>query len=155
MRINKLYIVIGLILAFGIFFELAAHADETNQKTTITFSAPVRIPGQVLPAGGYVFTVDPDDQNIVTIAGADSNVIYATLLTASTLDLNPANDTTVTLAEEGAGQNAVLVKWVYPGNTAGHQFIYPQQQEQELTSAAQETFVGNRPLPTATYGGGN
>ena len=67
MRINKLYIVIGLVIAFALFFELAAHADATNELTKITFSAPVQIPGQVLPAGSYIFEqADPaDDLNLV------------------------------------------------------------------------------------------
>ena len=32
-----------------------AYADEWDQKTIFTFSAPVEIPGQVLGAGTYVF----------------------------------------------------------------------------------------------------
>lgn len=55
MRVNKLYIAVGLIIAFGLFFELAAHADTTNHKITITFSAPMQTSGQVLPAGTYIF----------------------------------------------------------------------------------------------------
>ena len=43
MKINKGYIVIGLIIAFTLFFELAAHADVWDQTTTIPFSAPVQI----------------------------------------------------------------------------------------------------------------
>jgi len=37
MRINKLSIVLGLVIAFGLFFEFAAHADEMNESTKITF----------------------------------------------------------------------------------------------------------------------
>ena len=55
MKINKALIIVGMLIAFGLFFELAAHADENNQETTITFSAPVQIPGQVLSAGTYTF----------------------------------------------------------------------------------------------------
>jgi hypothetical protein len=39
MKINKGYILAGLIIAFSLFFELAAHADEVDQATTITFPA--------------------------------------------------------------------------------------------------------------------
>ena len=55
MKINKLYIAIGLVIAFGLFFEFAAHADEANEATTITFSAPIQIPGQVLPGWNLHF----------------------------------------------------------------------------------------------------
>jgi hypothetical protein len=54
MKIQKTYIIIGLIIAFAAFFELTAHADELDQTTILTFSQPVEIPGQVLPAGTYV-----------------------------------------------------------------------------------------------------
>jgi Protein of unknown function (DUF2911) len=136
------------------FFELAAHADEVNQKTTITFSAPVQIPGQVLPAGNYVFTVDPEGQNLVRIANTEGNV-YASLQTASTQDINPADETTVVLAEQGASQPPVLLKWIYPGNTVGHEFIYPRQQEQGLARATATTIVANPPTIAAEYAGSN
>jgi hypothetical protein len=39
----------------------AAHADEWTKLTYFTFSAPVEMPGMVLPAGSYKFELaDPD-----------------------------------------------------------------------------------------------
>ena len=35
-----------------------ARADEWDKKTIVSFSAPVQIPGTVLPAGTYVFKVN-------------------------------------------------------------------------------------------------
>jgi hypothetical protein len=68
MRILKLYIAIGLILALGMFFEIAAHAEDTNQEVTISFNAPVKIPGQVLPAGTYRFKPVQSDERVVRIS---------------------------------------------------------------------------------------
>ena len=31
MKMHKLYIALGLMIAFVLFFEFAAHADETNE----------------------------------------------------------------------------------------------------------------------------
>jgi hypothetical protein len=43
-----------------------ATASEWDQKTIFTFSGPVEIPGQVLPAGTYVFKlVEPNSQERV------------------------------------------------------------------------------------------
>ena len=47
MKINKIALLIGFAITAVLFFEVAAHADEVNQSTEITFSAPVEIPGQV------------------------------------------------------------------------------------------------------------
>jgi len=129
MKINKSYIAIGLIIAFTLFFELAAHADESDQATTITFNQPIQIPGQVLAAGTYLFKlVDSNsNQNIVQVFNADRTVLYATLQTIATERQEPTGHTVVTLAKQGAGQPDALLKWFYPGRETGNEFLYPTQ----------------------------
>jgi hypothetical protein len=156
MRINKFYIAIGMIIALGLFLEVAAHADERNQETTITFSAPVQIPGQVLPAGTYRFELaDPDngDLDLVHISNADGTVLYATLQTVPTEGADPSGEPVVTLATAESSAPDFLVKWFYPGNTTGHKFIYSTQQEREIAHATQETFLGNQPMSAGFAGG--
>ena len=147
MKINKGYIAVGLIIAFGLFFELAAHADESDQATTITFSQPIRIPGQVLPAGSYLFKLvnTGSGQNIVQIFNADRTVLYATLQTIQTDRLEPTGHTVVALAEQGTGQPDVLLKWFYPGRETGNEFLYPTQTEKELAQDKQQVVVANQP----------
>jgi hypothetical protein len=147
MKIHKLCIVLGLLIAFGVFYELAAHADETNESTKITFSAPIQIPGQVLPAGTYIFqqAAPNDDLNVVQIFNADGSALYATLQTVSAERTEATGDTAITLAEPENGQ-PVLVKWFYPGRLTGHEFVYPKQQEQQIAQAKQETLVGNESM---------
>jgi hypothetical protein len=153
MKIHKLYIALGLLIAFGVFFELTAHADETNELTKITFSAPVQIPGQVLPAGTYVFQqAEPnDDLNLIHIFNADGSTLRATLQTVPADRKEATGDTAITLAEPESG-HPVLVKWFYPGRLTGHEFVYPKQQEQEIAHAKQETFVGNESMSNAEAG---
>lgn len=147
MKINKGYIAVGLIIAFALFFELAAHADESDQATTITFNEPIQIPGQVLSAGTYLFKLaDPDStQNVVQVFNADRTVLYATISTIATERREPAEDTIVTLAEPQSGGPAVLVKWFYPGHETGNEFLYPKQMERELAQDKQQTIVANQP----------
>ncbi len=156
MRINRLYIALGFVIAFAMFFEIAAHADETNELTRITFSAPVQIPGQVLPAGTYIFEkADPSgDQNLVRIFNADRNVLYATLQTVSAERREPTGDTAITMATPESGGPEMLVKWFYPGELIGHEFMYSKQQEQQIAHATEETVVGDRVLP-GSEGAGN
>jgi hypothetical protein len=156
MGINKLYIVIGLIIAFGLFAEVAAHADERNQETIITFSAPVQIPGQMLPAGTYRFELaDPDsgDLDMVRITSTDGSILYATLQTVPTASAEPSEDPVITLAAgESGAPDFFLTKWFYPGDTTGHEFIYSKAQERELAHATQETFVGNHAMSSGFAG---
>jgi hypothetical protein len=144
MKIHKLNIVFGLMIAFVLMFELAAHADETDQLTKITFSAPIQIPGQVLPAGTYTFRQadTTSDLDLIQIYNADRSVLYATVQTVSAERQEPTDNTSITFAEQGNGKPDVLVKWFYPGDTDGHEFVYSKQQEQAIAQATQETFVG-------------
>jgi hypothetical protein len=154
MKINKLYIVVGLIFAFGLFFAIAAHADERNQETIITFSAPVKIPGQVLPAGTYRFQLaDPiNNLDMVRIYNADGTALYATLQTISTHRNRLDGDTVVTLAAPESGGPNFLVKWFYPDNADGHEFVFSKQQEREIASAARANYVANKSTPTENAG---
>src|ERR1700692_4682276 len=128
MKINKGYIIAGMVIAFMLFFEIAAHADMRDQMTILTFSEPVQIPGQVLPAGTYSFKLANTDtrQNVVQIFSADGTVVLATLQTASTERLKATGDTVITLAE-GSSEPVTLVKWFYPGSLIGNEFLYSKQ----------------------------
>jgi len=145
MKINKGYILAGLIIAFSLFFELAAHAGEADQATTITFSQPIQIPGQVLPAGTYLFKLANTDteRNTVQILNAERTVLYATVHTIPTEPHEPTGDTVIALAEQEGGQPDVLLRWFYPGNETGNEFVYPKQKENELARDKQQTIVAN------------
>jgi len=159
MKINKGYIALGLIIAFTLFFELAAHADEFDQATTLTFSEPIQIPGQMLPAGTYLFRlVDANSgENLVQVFNSDRTVLYATLQTVPTERVEPTGHTTITLAEQGSGKPDVLLKWFYPGNLTGHEFVYSGQKEKELAQDTQRTIVSDQPTNanSDTSGAGN
>lgn len=153
MRIHKLYIIVGMLIAFGVFFELAAHADEANEATTITFSAPVQIPGRVLPAGTYLFQqADSNYLNLVQIFNADRSLLYATLETVPADRMNSTAHTAMTLAEP-ASRTPILVNWFYPGRLTGHEFVYPKAQKQEITQSKQEVLLGNGATASAEAAG--
>ena len=146
MKINKRYIAVGMIIAFTLLFELAAHADESDQSTTITFNQPIQIPGQVLPAGTYSLKLlnNNSDQNVVQIFNSDQTHLYATLQTIAAERQDPTGDTVITLAEQGGGKPDALLKWFYPGLDTGHEFVYSGQQEKQLAQDTQQTIVANQ-----------
>src|SRR5437868_11372587 len=152
MKINKGYILAGLIIAFSLFFELAAHADESDQATTITFSQPIQVPGQVLPAGSYLFKLASTDfnRNTVQIFNVDRTLLYATVQTIPTERREPTGDTEIALAEQGPGQPDILLRWFYPGSETGNEFLYPKQKENEIAQDKQQTIVANHPMISNT-----
>jgi hypothetical protein len=158
MKINKTYIILGLIIAFICFFELEARADESDQATTITFNQLIQIPGQILPAGTYLLKLaSPDYQNLVQVLNSDGTVLYATLQTVAAERREPTGNTAVTLAEQGAGKPDVLLKCFYPGRLIGNEFLYPKQTEKELAQDRQQTIVANQKTVSNsdTTGAGN
>ena len=145
MKINPSYVIVGLIIAFTLIFELVAHADPWDQSSAITFSEPIQIPGQVLTAGTYLFKLADSNSNlnIVQIFNADRTVLYATLQTVATERREPTGFTVLALAEQGAGQPDALLKWFYPGRETGNEFVYSTQKEKELAQDRQQTVGAN------------
>jgi hypothetical protein len=121
-------VVMGLALAPG------ARADEYNEKTVITFSGPVEIPGVhlkgwgVLPAGTYVFKIvdSQSDRHIVQIFSADEKTVYATILAIPNYRLKVTSKTVTTFRERPAGEPEALRAWFYPGKNWGEEFVYPK-----------------------------
>lgn len=141
MKFNKLAFVIAFVLSAILFAEVYAHADEADQSTKLTFSRPVEIPGQFLPAGTYLFKLaDPNNLNLVRISSADGTRLYATLQTISTERPEPTEDTVVALAQQPNERPDALLKWFYPGDTTGHEFVYPDQEQQQLAQYRRQTI---------------
>ena len=131
-----------LLLAFLMVLP-AARADEGNQATRVTFNQPVQIPGRVLAAGTYWFIL-PDnaaDNYQVRIYNADRTVFYGTVLTINAERLKVTDKSAFTFATHDSAEPKALVTWFYPGETIGHEFLYPKQVSKELAKAKQVTVV--------------
>jgi hypothetical protein len=114
-----------------------AKADEWDQKTVLTFSEPVELPGQVLSPGAYTFKLaDSDsDRNIVQVFNKDETHLYGTFLAVPDYRLQPAGKTIVTFEERPAGSPEAVRAWFYPGDNYGHEFVYPKARAVELAKA--------------------
>jgi hypothetical protein len=144
MKINKVALLIAFAIASVLFLEVVAHADEADQSIKITFNQAIEIPGQILPAGTYLFKLaDPNNLDLVRIFNSEGTRLYATLETATAERSKPTGDTVVVLAEQPDGGHETLVKWFYPGSTSGHEFVYSKQEEQQLAQDRQQTIVAN------------
>ena len=146
--------MIAFVVAFVLFFEVSAHADMSDQATQITFSKQVQIPGQVLPAGTYWFLLAniSEQQDVVQIYNSDRSKLYATLETASIERQQATGDTVVKLAQQESSKPEALVAWFYPGETTGHEFLYPKDQEKQLSQDNQQTVVATPSSNNASAG---
>jgi hypothetical protein len=121
------------VLGFGLM-AVRATADEYDKKTIVTFSAPVEVPGRVLPAGTYVFKLldSPSDRHIVQIYDADEKKLYANILAVPDYRLKPSDKPVLRFEERPSGQPEALEAFFYPGDDYGQQFVYPHKRAVEL-----------------------
>lgn len=137
---SKKFLIVGLslILFYALAMPSSLMASEYDQATKLTFSGPVEVPGRVLPAGTYWFTLmnSDSDRNIVQIWNEDRSQLVATILTVADYRYQPSGQTVVNFAERPGDQPEAIEAWFYPGETFGHEFIYPKS---EATALAQQT----------------
>ncbi len=124
----------AVAMLFCTGFLPAARADEWNKETVVTFTEPVEIPGQVLPAGTYVFKLADtlSDRTLVQIFNRDQNHIYATLLAIPDYRLQPTGKTVIHFEERNANAPRAIQAWFYPGDQYGFEFVYPNSRAVEL-----------------------
>jgi hypothetical protein len=126
--VRKLFGVILVICALlsSTTFAPRVLADERDKKTIVTFSESVQIPGQILPAGTYIFKLANSQYNrhIVQIWNADQNEILASVITVPNTRFGTPDDSVFEFDERPSGSPQALKAWFYPGNTTGEEFIY-------------------------------
>jgi hypothetical protein len=143
--VGRALVCASAIAALGILWPGNALA-QSNDKTTVTFSGPVEIPGvgaQVLPAGTYVFRLFDSlvDRHIVQILNADESHIYSTILAVPNYRLQTTDQTVITFAERPVGQPAALRAWFYPGDNSGQEFVYPRQRAVEIARETNQPVI--------------
>ncbi len=140
MNVRKALSVLGLLLAVTIMVPVAP-ADDWNQTTRLTFSQPVQIPGQVLPAGTYWFQLaNTDNRHLVQIFREDRTLI-AVLRSIPRVRDGHGTEGAITLANRGGTRPEAVVAWFFIGAAEGHEFLYPKQEKQELAHSTRTTLV--------------
>jgi len=138
---------IGLLSAV---FSPPITADPWNQETKVTFNQPVEIPGQVLPAGTYVFRLmdSPSNRNIVQVFSEDRAHLFATVLAIPDYRLQPSDKTVLMFEERPKDSPEAIKAWFYPSDDYGHEFVYPHRRALELAQANQQTVLATSSEPT-------
>ena len=126
MQTLRVVVFVVCTVLFCAILAPGARADQWDKKTIVTFSDAVEVPGQVLPAGTYIFrlTDSPTDRHIVQIWNADETQILATTMTIPNTRFGRP-DKSIFEFEERAGNSPMALKvWFYPGDSTGQEFIY-------------------------------
>lgn len=140
MKLVKTILAVLALTLLGATLASGARADEWNKKTVLTFSQPVEIPGQILPAGTYTFVLldSPSDRHIVQIFDADGSHLITTVLAINNYRLRPTGDTVAKFAERAGDNPEALKAWFYPGDNFGQEFVYPKPRAILLAAVVKE-----------------
>lgn len=119
-----------------------------NQDTYFTFSQAVELPKTTLPAGTYFFQLmdSPSNRHIVKVMSQDRTKLHATLLAIPYYSTDRPSDEPqvrfleVPAANGVAASNAIKI-WFYPGNTVGHEFIWPRDRALALARATSQSVL--------------
>jgi hypothetical protein len=141
---SKLQTKILLFIGLGAMaLAPAARADAWNQKTVVTFSEAVEVPGQILPAGTYVFKLvnSSTSRHIVQVFSKDEKRVFGTFLAIPNYRQRVADKTIIRFEERAPGSPQAIKAWFYPHRTYGHEFVYPKAEAVALAKA------NNTPVP--------
>ena len=113
-----------------------------QERTVLRFDRPVMVPGKTLQPGTYVFRLadSKSDRNLMQIYTADpDNPVHENRLVATTMTVpmrreQPNGDIVLKFSETSADANSpvALKGFFYPGTLYGHQFVYTDQQAQDI-----------------------
>jgi hypothetical protein len=118
---------------------VSAQQPDTRDRTIMTFSNGVELPGLRLEAGTYVFKLaDTASRNVIQVFDKDEKDILGQWLFVSAERPEVSGDTVVTFRETASTSTPAVQYWYYPGEKIGKEFIYPKDQAMRI---AQRTGV--------------
>lgn len=126
MKNLRILLVFAGLACLSISLTPMAKAGDWDEKTMLTFSEPVEIPGVTLPAGSYIFKLlgSPVDRNLVQVLSADERKVYATIHAIPNFRWNTVEKTTIVYEAGQAGAPHAIKRWFFPAYSYGHEFVY-------------------------------
>jgi len=136
-------IVTALVIALvAVFAGTTAAQTDTRDRTFLTFSGAVEMPGVTLPAGTYVFKLaDTPSRNVVEVWDRDEKHMVGHWLFVQAERPEVSQDTVVMFKETAAGQTPAVHFWYYPGERIGKEFVYPKNQALKIAARTNERVL--------------
>ena len=142
-------VALACITAAMVSISITADAQgPRNQDTFFTFSQAVELPKATLPAGTYFFQLMDSNSNrhIVKVMSQDRKQLHATLMAIPYYSNDrPSDDPQVrfleTPAANGVAASNAIKIWFYPGNSVGHEFIWPRDKAMQLARATNQSVL--------------
>jgi hypothetical protein len=113
---------------------LRAQQPDTHDRTFITFSNSVELPGVTLEPGTYEFRLAPaaDSRDVVQVLKKDDSKVMGQWTFVQSQRDRASDDTVVMFKEAREGSTPAVQYWYFPGEKVGKEFIYPKDQAQRI-----------------------
>jgi hypothetical protein len=121
-----------------------AGAQDFNpqEKTFLTFSSAVELPGMTLPAGTYTFRLaDTPSRNVVQVLSQDEKDVKGQFLFVQAQRPEVTGETVITFRETREGTTPAVQYWYYPGEKIGKEFIYSKDQAMQISARTGATVM--------------
>jgi len=143
-------IVTTLVIALvAVFSGTTTAQTDTRDRTFLTFSGAVEMPGVTLPAGTYVFKLaDTPSRNVVQVWDQEEKKMIGHWLFVQADRPQVSQETVVMFKETAAGQTPAVHYWYYPGERIGKEFVYPKDQALKIAARTNERVLSTDGQPS-------
>lgn len=130
------------VVLLALTMRVAAQDFNPLEKSYLTFSNTVELPGLSLPAGTYTFKLaDTPGRNVVQVLSRDEKEVFGQFLFVQAERADVTDDTVVTFKEMPAGTTPAIQYWFYPAEKIGKEFIYPKDQAVRIARTTHQTVL--------------
>ncbi len=131
--------LIATALVLAVLAALAGKATaqqfDTNDRTFLTFSTSVEMPGVTLQPGTYVFKLaETGSRNVVQVWDKDEKNMMGHWTFVQAERPRVTEDTVVMFKETREGATPAVQFWYAPGEKVGKEFIYPKDQAERIAA---------------------
>ena len=124
LALGSAVLIAGLLLSVPAEAADAGFNSRMTHTTHMTFEHPVRVPGATLPAGHYVFTINPSPA-VVWIRNEDDGHVYGPYFTRQLRRFKSTSKRKI-LVERSADANGIptLRGWFGRHSERGHELVW-------------------------------
>ena len=135
MRVKLIVTAVVLVAVAVVAGKVTAQQINTNDKTFMTFTGAVEMPGVTLQPGTYVFRLaDSPTRNVVQVLDEGEKNILGQWNFVQAERPRVTEETVVMFKETREGATPAVQYWYFPGEKIGKEFIYPKDQAERIAA---------------------
>jgi len=118
-------------------------SDEHDQKTDVTITEAIQVPGAVLQPGTYMFILlnSTTDRHMVEVKSPDGKHLYSMSFATAARRVFPTDNVAMTFYEMPQGAPPALRQWFWPGEREGQELLYPHGQAADIQAGSHQTVA--------------